>query len=69
MVSAHKARSVVPVSLLISAANTGGGGGGGGACTVHVLCACMKKESQESPEHTSEHVKSQNNFLAVCPGP
>ena len=33
-----------------------------GNCTVCML----EKEPQKSPEHTSEHVKSQN-FLGVCP--
>ena len=32
-----------------------------------MYCVCKhEKEPQEPPEHTSEHVKSQN-FLGVCP--
>ena len=38
-------------------------------CTVHVLCACTKKECQESPEHTSEHLKSQKISWQFAPGP
>ena len=36
--------------------------------TCRYICAvCMhEKEPQEPPEHTSQHVKSQN-FLGVCP--
>ena len=33
---------------------------------IYVLCACTNKEPQGPPEHTSEHVKSQN-FLGACP--
>ena len=43
------------------------------ACTVHVMCMyCVHaqiKESQESPEHTSEHVKSQKISWQFAPGP
>ena len=33
---------------------------------MYVLYACTKKEPQEPPEHTPEHVKPQN-FLGACP--
>ena len=33
---------------------------------VYMYCVLHDKEPQEPPEHTSEHVKSQN-FLGACP--
>ena len=35
---------------------------------IYVLCACTKKEPQGPPEHTSEHIKSQN-LLGRAPRP
>ena len=50
---------------------------------IYVLCACTKKELQEPPEHTSEHVKFPGGMspdpltksilwgptFCICPGP